>query len=59
MNIVIPAKMKGIYDLSFIILIARTGGQPIGEVLRIIKPTVKAAVRMIMFLSNLFVTFKK
>jgi hypothetical protein len=46
-------------DLRTVIFTASTGGHPIGEVFLIMKPTVSAAVKITMFLSNLLVTYRK
>jgi hypothetical protein len=53
MNINKPAIKNDNNDLSLQILIANTMGHPTGDVFLIIKPIVKIAVNIIMFLSNL------
>ena len=50
-----PEMMNGINDLSKSTLIAKSGTQPIGEVLRIIKDSVIVAVKITVFLSHLLV----
>ncbi len=59
MKMVIPAIMNYKSDLSLKILMRRIGGHPIGEVFLIINPTVRAAVNIIMCLSNLFEVLRK